>query len=737
MAGSTRTSTVSSPRGITLSVVIGNEWRQSATRLGHAAHLNEWTLFLRPAKGESGSRFADLVRRVVFRPASGFNPVWRPQVVQIDAPGPYELKNKSVAVFDAAIELHLDPSRTSQPIHHFVHPLQFGAATFFRRHLLRLPFPGEQPLESSITPPPTTLPTPPPLPPVVPTPPQAAPSGVAHPRAARAVTAATAAAERDRVAASGGALPGQPSWDSSHSSSSERSDSKNSTVPAGSPPDPTDSSRRTRASRPPATPAKPSCELPGLTPAPPGLKRNSLSTPKVVSSCSTQPPTLPPYEGTTGGTPAVDFAVTETQKTGTSSPSKRSEVGSAFPTLSGRTFGSSEPSSEIDAVVDAIASAVMTATRVPQQDADVVIRALRADPALRNRVDEAVSNAAARIRAPAAGARPGKEVPLSELRMGSVLGSGHFGCVRHAEWRSLPVAVKEVLEPSDAYRFGDEVASLLSLRHPNIVAYLGHAWGVSGSLLLITEYCVGGSLETHLATRAAGGHPLCIAEVLDVARDVAQAMHYLECEGKVHRDLACRNVFVSASGIASLSCKVGDFGLARDLAHPDGQEDASPGDTPCEMEIRDPHGWYTRSPGGAAFPIWWSAPEAVRSQTWTHSSDVWSYGVLLWEVLDYALRVPYRDTHGDQAGQALGASETLPMPKGCPELVWNRLCLPPLRGDPGVRPTFSTALETALKLRSAASRSLEDGCRTLIPIPGGASRADLQLYCEPNDGQTG
>eukprot|EP01062_Namystynia_karyoxenos_P004466 TRINITY_DN11581_c0_g1_i1.p1 TRINITY_DN11581_c0_g1~~TRINITY_DN11581_c0_g1_i1.p1 ORF type:complete len:777 (+),score=164.02 TRINITY_DN11581_c0_g1_i1:100-2430(+) len=723
-----RGSQAGSPRG-QMGVRIGNEWRRVQTRPGRGEFTNEWTLFVRPSKEESPERFAQLVRKVVFRPASGFYPAFRPQVVEISSPGPFEVTRRSQGVFDAEVKLHLDPAVTAEPCRTFVHFLQFGQAVFYRRHMLRLPPPGQ--LESSA---------------IVASPlAAAAAAAAAAPLALVAASLAIAAAaapppRRQPLQPSPPQLPAGPPqhaapprpFTAPHSESplASASGSFGSQLLSGEGGAGEDASKTRCDTMPQGSPQRSRSAM-VVSDRPLVASTSSL---RHALSVGARPAEAPPYEGSVGGEPvditgasfrtgSVSPGLSRQQSgaTSTSAAAGGCSTAPAETAYEGPLYGpgterKSDAGVEVDAILDVLASAAVDALHCPQEAESLAAR-LRADAALRRRVGEAVFRSAARLRAPADAAAGGKEVPMRELRIGAALGSGHFGCVHHAEWRGLPVAVKEVRSPAAAWRFGDEVKSLLSLRHPNIVAYLGHTWAAGGSLLLITEYCVGGSLEAHLATRAAGEEPLCVGEVLDVARDVAQAMHYLECEGKVHRDLASRNVFVAAIGNGSLSCKVGDFGLARDLVRPTGVEpDRADDDAPAADDLDM---FYMRSPWGAEFPVWWTAPEVLRSQRWTHAGDVWSYGVLLWEVLDYAGRVPWRDTHAAPRSALLDA-DPLPRPEGCPDLLWGRLCQPALSQNPAERPSFSRALEDALRLRKSTAGALPEGVHTRITLPKGA-----------------
>ena len=138
-------------------------------------------------------------------------------------------------------------------------------------------------------------------------------------------------------------------------------------------------------------------------------------------------------------------------------------------------------------------------------------------------------------------------------------------------------------------------------------------------------------------------------------------MEYLESHGCVHRDLAARNVLLASETQA----KISDFGLSRNIGGSD----------------------YYISEGYGRWPIKWYAPECVNEGKFTHASDVWSYGVLLWEMYSYG-KEPYRGMDGEQVLEYVENGSRLLMPPDASEAVWE-LMLTCWEDEPEDRPKFS------------------------------------------------
>ncbi|CAH8479621.1 unnamed protein product [Schistosoma turkestanicum] len=270
-----------------------------------------------------------------------------------------------------------------------------------------------------------------------------------------------------------------------------------------------------------------------------------------------------------------------------------------------------------------------------------------------------------------------REIDRTEIVMKHKLGSGQYGVVYEALWKpyNVLVAVKTLKEcVTVCDEFLEEARLMKSLRHPNLVTLLG-ACTREPPYYIVTEFMCNGNLLDYLRT-----HPkteLTPSVLLHMATQVARGMAYLEQHNFIHRDLAARNCLVGSQH----TIKVADFGLARCI----------------ERDLT------YRAHEGAKFPIKWTAPEGLVYNLFSTKSDVWAFGILLWEIATYG-KTPYPGVELQDVYVLLERGTRMLCPEGCPEPVYE-LMLQCWQWLPEQRPPFSDILN---QLESMSTNSTID-----------------------------
>lgn len=252
------------------------------------------------------------------------------------------------------------------------------------------------------------------------------------------------------------------------------------------------------------------------------------------------------------------------------------------------------------------------------------------------------------------------EMERTDITMKHKLGGGQYGEVYEGVWKkySLTVAVKTLKEDTmEVEEFLKEAAVMKEIKHPNLVQLLGVCTR-EPPFYIITEFMTHGNLLDYL--RECNRQEVNAVVLLYMATQISSAMEYLEKKNFIHRDLAARNCLVGENHLV----KVADFGLSRLMT----------GDT------------YTAH-AGAKFPIKWTAPESLAYNKFSIKSDVWAFGVLLWEIATYGMS-PYPGIDLSQVYELLEKDYRMDRPEGCPEKVYElmRACW---RWNPAERPSFA------------------------------------------------
>ncbi|XP_033641683.1 fibroblast growth factor receptor 2-like [Asterias rubens] len=273
------------------------------------------------------------------------------------------------------------------------------------------------------------------------------------------------------------------------------------------------------------------------------------------------------------------------------------------------------------------------------------------------------------------------EFPRDGLKLGSVLGTGSFGKVVRGEADGIlrhgvnsVVAIKMLKEnatPTDHQDLLKELGVMKILKpHPNIVTLFG-CCTMEDPPLIIMEYLPNGNLLQHLRSsrqriediqtqRASIRTALSPTDLIRYAYEIANGMTYLASMMCIHRDLAARNILLSRDGV----CKLSDFGLARDVVN---------------------GGIYQRKTQGRV-PIRWMALESLLDNVYTIQSDVWSFAVLLWEIVTIG-SYPFPGMSSKKLIKELQRGYRMPRPDHCSGDVYDMM-LDCWRENPEDRPTF-------------------------------------------------
>uniref|UniRef100_A0A5F8GAV8 Tyrosine-protein kinase n=1 Tax=Monodelphis domestica TaxID=13616 RepID=A0A5F8GAV8_MONDO len=249
-----------------------------------------------------------------------------------------------------------------------------------------------------------------------------------------------------------------------------------------------------------------------------------------------------------------------------------------------------------------------------------------------------------------------------DLVLGERIGRGNFGEVFSGRLRAdnTLVAVKscrETLPPDLKAKFLQEARILKQYSHPNIVRLIG-VCTQKQPIYIVMELVQGGDFLTFLRTE---GARLRVKLLLQMVGDAAAGMEYLESKHCIHRDLAARNCLVTEKNIL----KISDFGMSREGAD----------------------GIYAASGGLRQVPVKWTAPEALNYGRYSSESDVWSFGILLWETFSLGAS-PYSNLSNQQTRELIEKGGRLPCPDLCPDAVF-RLMEQCWAYDPSQRPNFS------------------------------------------------
>lgn len=252
------------------------------------------------------------------------------------------------------------------------------------------------------------------------------------------------------------------------------------------------------------------------------------------------------------------------------------------------------------------------------------------------------------------------EIERNLFKLERKIGQGQFGDVWIAEFKvtKMKVAIKTLKEGMNPSEFKAEAELMKNLCHPKLIQLYGLCTEEE-PIFIITELMINGSLLDYLQTPF--GKRLAKDSLIYIAAQIADGMAFLEQKNFIHRDLAARNVLVGENN----EVKVADFGLAR--------------------AVKDSQNIYAAREG-TKFPIKWTAPEAAIYNKFSIKSDVWSFGIVLTEIMTHG-RTPYPSMTNQEVLYNVSKNYRMPKPADCDDKLY-QIMLSCWKSLPEERPTF-------------------------------------------------
>nr|BAG55523.1 protein tyrosine kinase abl [Hartaetosiga gracilis] len=296
------------------------------------------------------------------------------------------------------------------------------------------------------------------------------------------------------------------------------------------------------------------------------------------------------------------------------------------------------------------------------------------------------------------------EIDRSSIMMGTRLGAGQYGEVYEAVLtnKNRHVAVKTLKEEAmEAKDFLKEAEVMKKLKHPNLVELIG-VCTLESPLYIVTEYMCNGCLLDYIRD------PIKQKEItptamMYIAEQISAGMEFLESQNFIHRDLAARNCLVADN----LLVKLADFGLAR-LLYSENEYEAK---------------------SGAKFPIKWTAPESLNFNTFSTKSDVWAFGICMWEIVTLG-ETPYPGMDLYDVIDKLQHKYRMPRPEGCPVEVY-QLMLDCWEEEAQNRPTFHSIRRRLNTMYEG--KSIEEQVQKMQSLERGVSLADMKEFDPEQD----
>ncbi|XP_038071439.1 tyrosine-protein kinase receptor TYRO3-like [Patiria miniata] len=301
-------------------------------------------------------------------------------------------------------------------------------------------------------------------------------------------------------------------------------------------------------------------------------------------------------------------------------------------------------------------------------------------------------------------------IPRNKLSIHKLIGEGQYAQVHFATLVSpsfsceQKVAVKIMKEhwTDQARHLIEEGMLTVDLLHPNILTIIGISLEFVNSKqirpLVVMPFLENGDLNSFLKNvRLANNQELSMRWRVDLMAQIASGMEFIASKNIVHRDLATRNCMLDDN----YTVKVADFGLAR------------------QMHDAEFYKMKIRQSISCSLPVKWVAMEGLNDSIFTTMSDVWSFGVTMWEIFTHA-KIPYPGLENYKVLRHLESGHRLYQPDGCPENLY-KLMYSCWRKDPCMRPTFGYLREKLEALKVTLSTAEDTWSATIVRKNHGAN----------------
>ena len=254
----------------------------------------------------------------------------------------------------------------------------------------------------------------------------------------------------------------------------------------------------------------------------------------------------------------------------------------------------------------------------------------------------------------------------AEVTYDEKLTIGQFSEAWKGVWKGKAIVVNKITPGSvSSLDLLDKCAYLKTMNHENLIQFYAMYMN-SEPYLVITERTLNGSLKEYLPSEGKG---LKMAELIKISEQVASAMSYLEGRNCIHQDLAAKNIMIDVNDEETfpIRCKLSLYPYIHKLSE---------------------YGAFYDLPAGTV-PIRWSSKEAIMKNQINIKSNVWSFGIFIWEIIHYCRSYPYPEISEAGVLEKLKQGYRMPRPLGCPEELYELMC-DCWKEDASSRPTFET-----------------------------------------------